>query len=80
MDVTEEIDLVELSFVKQNVLQRRVSKLLNEPPYGLQNQTNRRYMPSAMKSWYNFWLTFAIIHRVEITCLFISFKRLRLER
>ena len=37
-------DLVELSFVKQNVLQRRVSKLLNEPPYGRQNQTNRRYM------------------------------------
>ena len=29
---------MELSFVKQNVLQRRVSKLLNEPPYGLQNQ------------------------------------------
>ena len=46
-------DLVELSFVKQNVLQRRVSKLLNEPPYGRQNQTNRRYMfrkTSAMKS------------------------------
>ena len=37
-------DLVEGSFVKQNVLQRRVSKLLNEPPYGRQNQTNRRYM------------------------------------
>ena len=73
-------DLVEGSFVKQNVLQRRVSKLLNEPPYGRQNQTNRRYMPSAMKSWYNFWLTFAIIHRVEIAFLFISFKRLRLER
>ena len=34
-------DLVELSFVKQNVLQRRVSELLNEPPYGRQNQTNR---------------------------------------
>ena len=46
-------DLVELSFVKQNFLQRRVSKLLNEPPYGRQNQTNRRYMfrkTSAMKS------------------------------
>ena len=41
------------SFVKQNVLQLRVSKLLNEPPYGRQNQTNRRYMfrkTSAMKS------------------------------
>ena len=37
-------DLVEGSFVKQNVLQRRVSKLLNESPYGRQNQTNRRYM------------------------------------
>ena len=37
MDVTEEIDLVELSFVKQNILQRRVSKLLNEPSYGQQN-------------------------------------------
>ena len=43
MDVSEEI-FVELSFVKQNVLQRRISKLLNEPPYGRQNQTNRRYM------------------------------------
>ena len=40
MDVTEEI-FVELSFVKQNVLQRRISKILNEPPYGRQNQTNR---------------------------------------
>ena len=35
---------MEGSFVKQNVLQRRVSKLLNEPPYGRQNQTNRRHM------------------------------------
>ena len=46
-------DLVEGSFAKQNVLQRHVSKLLNEPPYGRQNQTNRRYMfrkTSAMKS------------------------------
>ena len=61
-------DLVELNFVKQNALQRCVSKRLNEPPYGWQNQTNRRYMfrkPSAMKS-YNFLLTFAIIHRVKI--------------
>ena len=44
---------MELSFVKQNVLQRRVINLLNEPPYGRQNQTNRRYMfskTSAMKS------------------------------
>ena len=35
------------------VLQRRVSKLLKEPSYGRQNQTNRRYMfrkTSAMKS------------------------------
>ena len=32
------------SFVKHNVLQRRVSKLLNEPPFDRQNQTNRRYM------------------------------------
>ena len=34
-------------------LQRRVSKLLNESPYGPQNQTNRRYMfrkTSALKS------------------------------
>ena len=41
---------MELSFVKQNVLKRRVSKLLNEPPYG---ESNRRYMfrkTSAMKS------------------------------
>ena len=83
MDVTEEI-FVELSVVKRNVLQRRISKLLNEPPYGRQNQTNRRYMfrkTTAMKSCeYNFWLTFAIIHRVEIAFLFISFKRLRLQR
>ena len=46
-------DLVELSFEKQNVLQRRVCKLLSEPPSGRQNQTNRRYMfrkTSAMKS------------------------------
>ena len=46
-------DLVELSFVKQTVLQRCISKLLIEPPYGRQNQTNRGYMfrkTSAMKS------------------------------
>ena len=76
-------DLVEGSFAKQNVLQRRVSKLLNESPYGRQNRTNRRYMfwkTSDMKSWYHFWLTIAMIHRVEIALLFISFKRLRLER
>ena len=36
-------DLVEGSLAKQNVLQRRVSKLLNESPYGRQNRTNRRY-------------------------------------
>ena len=44
---------MERSFVKQNVLQRRISKLLNEPSYGRQNQTHRRYMfrkISAMKS------------------------------
>ena len=29
---------MELSFVKQNVLQRRVSKLLNKPPYGRQEK------------------------------------------
>ena len=42
-----------LSFVKQNVLLQRVNKLLNEPPYGRQNQTKRRYIfrkTSAMKS------------------------------
>ena len=47
-------DLVVWRFVNQNVLQRRVSKLLNEPPYGRQNQTNRRDMfrkTSAMKSF-----------------------------
>ena len=72
-------DLVQLSFVKQNLLQQRVGKLLNEPPYGRQNQTKRRYIfrkTSAMKSW----LTFAMIHSVEISLLFLSFKRLRLER
>ena len=44
---------MQLSFVKQNVLLQRVNKLLNEPPYGRQNQTKRRYMfrkTSAMKS------------------------------
>ena len=74
---------VELSFVKQNVLQRGVSKLLNESPHDQQNQRNWRYTfrtTIAMKSWYNFWLTLAIIRRVEIEFLFISFKRLRLER
>ena len=29
---------------RRNVSQRHVSKLLNEPPYGRQKQTNRRYM------------------------------------
>ena len=46
-------DLVELSFLKQNVLQWHVIKRLNEPPYGRENQTNRGYMfrkTSAMKS------------------------------
>ena len=35
---------------------------------------------SAMKSWYNFWLTFAMTHRVEIALLFTSLERWRLER
>ena len=35
---------VEVEVEKQNVLQRRVSKPLNEPLYGRQKQTNRRYM------------------------------------
>ena len=71
-------DLVQLSLVKQNLLQRGVRKLLNEPPYGRQNQTKRCCMfikTSAMKSW----LTFVMIHSIEIAFLFMSFKRLRLE-
>ena len=71
-------DLVQLSFVKQNLLQRGVRKLLNEPPYGRQNQTKRCCMfikTSAMKSW----LTFVMIHSIDIAFLFMSFKRLRLE-
>ena len=67
-------DLVQLSFVKQNLLQQ----LLNEPSYGRQNQTKRRYMfrkTSAMKSW----LTFAMMDSVEIAFFFMSFKCLRLE-
>ena len=63
---------------KQNVLQRSVSKLLNEPPYGRQNQTNRGYMfrkTSAIKTSYNFWLTFAMIHGVEIAILFLRLER-----
>ena len=34
---------------------------------------------SAMKSYYNVWLTFVMLHWVEIAFLFISFKLLRLE-
>ena len=45
---------MELSFVKQNVLQRRDSKLLNDPPYGRQKPTSKRHYifrkTSAMKS------------------------------
>ena len=42
-----------ISFVKHSVLQRRVGKILNKPPYGRQNPVDRRYMfweTSAMKS------------------------------
>ena len=35
---------MEGSFAKQNVVQRRVSKLLNESPSGRQNETNERYI------------------------------------
>ena len=68
-------DLVQLSFVKQNLLQQRVDKLLNEPPYGRQNQTKRRYMfrkTSAMKSW----PTFAMIHSVEIILKILGWEQL----
>ena len=44
---------MEGNLVKQSVLQRLVNKLLNEPSYGRQNQTNRQYMlrkTGAMKS------------------------------
>ena len=60
-----------------------VSKLLNKPPYGRQNQTNRHYMfreinsTKSYMSKYNVWLTFAMLHRIEIA--FIPFKLLRLE-
>ena len=50
-------DLVEGSFVKQNVLQRRVSKLLNESPYGRQNRPNRRY---------TFWKTGDMNHNIVL--------------
>ena len=30
--------------MKQNVLQQRISKLLNEPPYGHQQPSNKHYM------------------------------------
>ena len=59
-----------------------VNYTLNEPPYGQQKQTNRRNMlrkTSAM-NLYNFLLTFAMIHRVEIAVLFISLERWRPER
>ena len=65
-------DLVELSFMKQNVLQRSVSKLLNEPPYGRQNQTNSL---EKLVLWnhnlHTFWLTFAMIYSVDRDCIFI---------
>ena len=48
-------DLVKLSFLKQNVLQRRISKLLNESPYCRQNRTNRRY---------TFWKTSDMNHNI----------------
>ena len=35
---------------------------------------------SAMKSQYYVWLTFAMLHCVEIEFLFLSFELLRLER
>ena len=75
-------DLVELSFMKQNVLQRSVSKLLNEPPYGRQNQTNSL---EKLVLWnhnlHTFWLTLRwFIALIEIAFLFMSFKRLSLER
>ena len=66
---------MQLSFVKQNLLQQRVGKLLNEPPYGRQNQTKRRYMfrkTSAMKSW----STFAMIHSVEIILKILGWEQL----
>ena len=44
-------DIVEGSFVKHNVLQRRVSKLLNESPYGRQNQTSRRTCLQKLVPW-----------------------------
>ena len=44
-------DLVEGSFVKEHVLQWRVSKLLNESPYGRQNQTNRRTCLEKLVLW-----------------------------
>ena len=47
-------------------MQRRVSTLLNEPPYGRQNQTNRRYM---------FRKTSAMVHSVEIALLFMCFSQ-----
>ena len=75
-------DLVEGSFVKQTVLQRRVSKLLIEHPYADKiKQTGATCLEKLVQWNHNaqFWLTFAIIHRVEIAFLFISFKRLRLE-
>ena len=71
-------DLVQLSLVKQNLLQRGVRKLLNEPPYGRQNQTKRCCMfikTSTTKSWQ----TFVMIHSIEIAFFFMSFKCLRLE-
>ena len=66
-------DLVKGSFVNQNVLQRRVSKHLNEPPYGRENQTNRRHMFRKTRVPWN--------HIIALRLHFyLPFKRLRLER
>ena len=63
------------------LLQGRVSKLLL-PTADKINQTGATCLEILVQWNHNiiFWLTFAMIHSVEITFLLTSFKRFRLER
>ena len=68
-------DLVELSFMKQNVLQRSVSKLLNEPPTAYKIKQTGATCLEKLVLWnhnlHTFWLTFAMIYSVDRDCIFI---------
>ena len=59
-----------------DVLVNWVNFWMNVPTADKIKQTRKT---SAIKSYYNFCPTFAMVHRVEIAFLFISLERLRLE-